>query len=64
MLQDFERGRRTEIDFINGYATQLGKKLGVCVAMNEAITAMAHRIEQRETRPDPARLDDLLRQAG
>jgi len=31
--------------------------------MNAAIAAMAHRIEQRETRPDPARLDDLLREA-
>jgi 2-dehydropantoate 2-reductase len=64
MLQDFERGRRTEIDFINGYATEVGRKLGVGVAMNAAITAMAHRIEQGEARPDPARLDDLLRLAG
>jgi 2-dehydropantoate 2-reductase len=64
MLQDFERGRRTEIDFINGYATQLGKKLGVGVAMNAAITGMAHRIEQGQTRPAPARLDDLLQGAG
>ena len=64
MLQDFERGRRTEIDFINGYATELGRKVGVGVAMNAAITAMAHRIEAGEIRPDPARLDDLLRQAG
>ena len=63
MLQDFERGRRTEIDFINGYATQQGRKLGVAVAMNAAITEMAHRIERGEARPDPARLDDLLRQA-
>jgi hypothetical protein len=32
--------------------------------MNATITEMAHRIERGETRPDPARLDDLLRQAG
>jgi len=63
MLQDFERGRRTEIDFINGYATREGRKLGVGVAMNAAITEMAHRIERGEVRPDPARLDDLLRDA-
>jgi 2-dehydropantoate 2-reductase len=62
MLQDFERGRRTEIDFINGYATQLGKQLGVPVAMNDAITGMAHRIESGALRPDPARLEDLLRE--
>jgi 2-dehydropantoate 2-reductase len=64
MLQDFERGRRTEIDFINGYATEVGRKLGVGVAMNAAITAMAHRIEEGAARPDPTRLDDLLRLAG
>jgi 2-dehydropantoate 2-reductase len=29
MLQDFERGRRTEIDFINGYVAQLGKQMGL-----------------------------------
>jgi len=61
MLQDFERGRRTEIDFINGFVSQLGTKLGVPVAMNTAITETAHRIEQGGSRPDPARLDDLLR---
>jgi 2-dehydropantoate 2-reductase len=60
MLQDFERGRRTEIDFINGYVTQLGRQSGVPVAMNAAITEMVHRIEQRQTKPDPSRLDDLL----
>jgi len=61
MLQDFERGRRTEIDFINGFVSQLGTKLGVPVAMNAAITQMAHRIEQGGSRPGTARLDDLLR---
>jgi len=61
MLQDFERGRQTEIDFINGYVAQLGQKLGVPVPMNAAITAMAHRIEQGQLRPHPDRLDDLLR---
>jgi len=60
MLQDFELGRRTEIDFINGYVAQLGRQSGVPVAMNAAITEMVHRIEQRQTKPDPARLDDLL----
>ena len=60
MLQDFERGRRTEIDFINGYVAQLGQRLGVPVPMNAAMTELVHRIEQGEVRPDPARLDDLL----
>jgi len=61
MLQDFERRRRTEIDFINGYVTQLGTHMSLPVAMNAAITDMVHRIEQGEIQPHPTRLDDLLR---
>ena len=62
MLQDFEHGRRTEIDFINGYVAQLGSKAGVLVSMNAAITDLVHLIEQGESEPHPARLDDLLKQ--
>jgi 2-dehydropantoate 2-reductase len=61
MLQDFERGRRTEIDFINGYVAQLGSEHGVPVAMNAAITDVVHRIERAEVQPDPARLEELAR---
>jgi 2-dehydropantoate 2-reductase len=64
MLQDFERRRRTEIDFINGYVAQIGRQLGVRVAMNEAITDLVHRIEQAQAQPEGARLEDLLRQVA
>jgi 2-dehydropantoate 2-reductase len=64
MLQDFERGRQTEIDFINGYVVQLGKRLGVATPINAAITDMVHLIEQGKTQPDPARLDELLQVAN
>jgi 2-dehydropantoate 2-reductase len=63
MWQDIERGRRTEIDFINGYVAGLGRRMGVPVGMNEAMTALVHRIEEGGVGPGPARLDDLLRQA-
>ena len=64
MLQDFERCRVTEIDFINGYVAQLGKKIGVPTTVNEATTDIVHRIEQGLTQPGPKRLDELLRAAG
>lgn len=60
MLQDFERRRRTEIDFINGYVAQVGREIGVPVSMNAAVTELVHLIEQGQLQPDPARLDDLL----
>jgi 2-dehydropantoate 2-reductase len=62
MLQDLERGRRTEIDFINGYVAQLGRKAGVPVSMNAAITDLVHLIEQGKSEPHPARLKELLKQ--
>jgi 2-dehydropantoate 2-reductase len=63
MLQDFERGRLTEIDFINGYVAQLGKQIGIPVPMNAAITDLVHQIERGETKPDAARPDELLQVA-
>jgi 2-dehydropantoate 2-reductase len=63
MLQDFERGRLTEIDFINGYIAQVGKQIGIPVPMNAAITDLVHQIERGETQPDAARLDELLQVA-
>ena len=64
MLQDFERGRQTEVDFINGYVARLGKQIGTEVTMNAAITEMVHGIERGQLQPDPARLDELLRAEG
>jgi 2-dehydropantoate 2-reductase len=64
MLQDFERELRTEIDFINGYVAQLGRKIGIPIALNAAMTDMIHLIEQGQIQPHPARLDDLLGRAS
>jgi 2-dehydropantoate 2-reductase len=59
MLQDLERGRRTEIDFINGYVAKLGADHALRVAMNTAITRMVHSIENGAVQPHPARLVEL-----
>jgi 2-dehydropantoate 2-reductase len=64
MLQDFERGRRTEIDFINGYVAQLGAGKALPVSMNAALTKMVHSIENRAVYPNPARLVELIGRGG
>jgi 2-dehydropantoate 2-reductase len=38
MLQDIERGKQTEIDYLNGAVVSLGKKLGIKTPVNETIT--------------------------
>jgi 2-dehydropantoate 2-reductase len=63
MLQDFERGRRTEVDFINGYVAQMGKQLGIPTVMNASMTEIVHLIEQDQIQPHPARVEDVLRRA-
>ncbi|HEY2472689.1 MAG TPA: 2-dehydropantoate 2-reductase [Terracidiphilus sp.] len=60
-LQDFERGRKTEIDFINGYVTRLGRESGVPVRTNGAITELVHRIERGGIRARPERMNHLER---
>ncbi|HEY1907873.1 MAG TPA: 2-dehydropantoate 2-reductase [Myxococcaceae bacterium] len=61
MLQDFERGRPTEIDFINGYVAELGRRLAVPTPVNAAIVETVHAIEQRRVTPDLVLLDPLAR---
>ncbi len=62
MLQSIERGRRSEIDFLNGYVVDRGWEEGVPVPVNAALTAMVREIEAG-TRPiRPENLGDLLRQ--
>jgi 2-dehydropantoate 2-reductase len=64
MLQDFERGRKTEIDFINGYVVTLGHASGVPVHMNATITGLVHQIERGELQPTPDRMNDLAAQTA
>src|ERR1700726_205588 len=64
MLQDLERGRRTEIDFINGYVATLGHASGVPVHMNVTITGLVHQIERGDLQPTPDRMNDLAAQTA
>src|SRR5512146_1423530 len=59
MLQDFERGRKTEVDFINGYVVALGHASGVPVHMNATITDLVHQIERGVLQPTRDRMNDL-----
>ena len=44
-LQSLERGRKTEIDFLNGYICDKGKTHGVSTPLNDAVRAMVKEIE-------------------
>ena len=52
MFQDVLKGRRTEIEYLNGYVAARGKEVGVPTPVNEAITELVKRIERGELQPD------------
>jgi 2-dehydropantoate 2-reductase len=47
MLQDLERGRRTEIDAINGEVWRRGARHGMATPVNETLTRLIHLAEKR-----------------
>jgi 2-dehydropantoate 2-reductase len=49
MLQDLERGRRTEIDAINGEVWQRGAAHGIVTPFNELLTRLVHAREALRT---------------
>ncbi|HUS77966.1 MAG TPA: ketopantoate reductase family protein [Patescibacteria group bacterium] len=48
MCQDLLRGRRTEIDFLNGKVVELGRRHGVPTPVNGVITQLVRFMEGRE----------------
>ncbi|MCF7928793.1 MAG: 2-dehydropantoate 2-reductase [Spirochaetales bacterium] len=46
MLQDFDRGKRTEIDFINGAIVREAKRLGMEVPVNKTVTRLIQSLER------------------
>ena len=51
MLQDLEKGKKTEVDAINGVVCAFGRKVGVSTPMNDKVVDIIHRIENGELTP-------------
>jgi len=49
--QDIAKGRRTEVDFMNGYVAVKGEKLGVPAPTHAAVAALVRRVERSELAP-------------
>jgi 2-dehydropantoate 2-reductase len=59
MGQDMMKGRRTEIEFLNGYVVREGEKLGLACRANAALTDIVRRVERGEVRADPRHITEL-----
>jgi 2-dehydropantoate 2-reductase len=61
LLQDVMRGRRTEIDYLNGYVVAEGRKAGVPTPVNDAVVELYRRHGVGALKPDPRNLEPLLK---
>ena len=54
MAQDMAKGRRTEIEFMNGFIAARGAEAGVPAPTHARLTEVVKQVERGELRPDPA----------
>jgi len=59
MGQDMQKGRRTEIEFLNGFIVEKGKEVGVPTPANAALTDIVKRVERGELQPDKRHILEL-----
>ncbi|MBV1879768.1 MAG: 2-dehydropantoate 2-reductase [Pseudomonadales bacterium] len=57
--QDIIKGRRTEIDFINGLVASKGEQAGVAAPTHAALTAVVKQVESGQLSPDPDNVTGL-----
>jgi 2-dehydropantoate 2-reductase len=56
LLQDVMRGRRTEIEYLNGYVCAEGRRLGVPTPVNDAVVKTVLSYKVGALKPDPQNL--------
>ena len=59
MGQDMVKGRRTEIEFLNGFIVDKAKAIGIATPANAALTEIVKRVEKGEIPADPRHILDL-----
>ena len=64
MAQDVKKGRRSEIDFMNGLVAQKGREFSVPTPFNDAIIDAMHGIDDGSLSLDAAHVDRILRAVG
>ena len=51
ILQDWNKGRHSEVDDINGHVVRASEKAGLSAPINQAVVDLAHEIESGATKP-------------
>lgn len=56
MAQDILKGRRTEIEFMNGHVVARGAEIGIAAPLNARLTALVTAVERGQLAPSAAHL--------
>lgn len=64
VLQDWEKGRHSEVDDLNGHVVERGREVGVATPVNAVVVELAHRIERGALHPHPSNLAEMIRALG
>jgi 2-dehydropantoate 2-reductase len=59
MGQDMVKGRRTEIEYLNGLVVRKGEEIGIPAPTNAILTDIVKRVERGELKPDPKHITEL-----
>jgi 2-dehydropantoate 2-reductase len=59
MGQDMAKGRRTEIEFLNGYIVREGERIGMPARANERLVELVKKVERGELQQDPRHITEL-----
>jgi len=59
LLQDVIKGRRTEVDYLNGHVVEKGEEVDVATPLNRAIADLMRKLERGEIKPGTACLPRL-----
>jgi 2-dehydropantoate 2-reductase len=59
MGQDMMKGRRTEIEFLNGFVVREGEKIGIEARANARLVDIVKKVERGEMQPDPRHITEL-----
>ncbi|MFT5508903.1 MAG: 2-dehydropantoate 2-reductase [Hyphomicrobiaceae bacterium] len=61
MGQDMQKGRRTEIDYLNGLVAARGDEIGIPAPYNHGIAEVVRKIERGEVDPAPEAVAHLMK---
>ena len=64
MSQDVSKGRRTEIEFMNGFIAREGNKAGIPTPVNAAITSVVAEIDMGIRLPEQDNIREVMLRAG